>query len=140
MLPRSQIQRTPGNVASVDRIVEILATEEFASRGAFGQRICEKFGFADAWGWWQLARCLKALGVLAGRSDRVMLPPPQRPPIPSAPVRLDGPVAPPVGVPGRLDRLWGLTVELVGDHARRRIWNTLIADEHPHGLTTFTGC
>ena len=87
MVPQSQIRRTPGGAASVERIVEILATEEFTSRGAPGRRICEEFGVADARGRWQLAGCLKAPGVLAGRSDRLMLPPPRRPPIPSAPHR-----------------------------------------------------
>ena len=140
MLPRSQIQRTLGDAASIERIVEILATEEFASRGALGRRVCEEFGFADARGRWQLAGCLKALGVLAGRSDRIVLPPRQRRPIPSAPVRLDGPVAAPVGVADRVDGLRDLSVQVVGDRAHRRIWNTLIADEHPHGLTTFAGC
>ena len=46
MLPQSQIQRTLGGAASVDRIVDILAADEFTSRGAFGRQICEEFGFA----------------------------------------------------------------------------------------------
>ena len=122
MLPQPQIQRTLGGVASVDRIAAILATVEFTSRGALGRRICEEFGFADARGRRQRAGCLEAPGVLAGRSDRIVLPPPQRPPILSAPVRLDGPLAPPVGVPERLDRLRELRDQMVGDRAHRRIW------------------
>ena len=55
MLPQSQIQRPLGGAASVDRIVEILATEEFASRGAPGRWNCEEFGFADARGQWHRA-------------------------------------------------------------------------------------
>lgn len=90
MLPLSQIRRTLGGAASTERILDILATEEFMSRGAPGQRICEEFGVADARGRWQLVGCLRALGVLAGRSDRLVLPPPQRPPIPSAPRRRHG--------------------------------------------------
>ena len=140
MLPRSRIQRTLGDAASIERIVEILATEEFASRGALARRVREEFGFRDAPRRWQLAGCLKALGVLAGRSDRIVLPPRQRRPISSAPVRLEGPVAAPVGVADRVDGLRDLSVQLVGDRAHRRVWNTLIADEHPHGLTTFAGC
>ena len=90
MVPQSQIRRTPGGAASVERIVEILPTGESTSRGAPGRPICEEFGVADARGRWQLAGCLKAPGVLAGRSDRNVLPPPQRPPIPSAPRRRPG--------------------------------------------------
>ena len=33
-----------------------------------------------------------------------------------------------------------LTVSVVSERAQRQVWNTLIADEHPHGMTTFAGC
>lgn len=42
MLPLSQIRRTVGGAVSVERIVEILATEVFTGRGALGRRICEE--------------------------------------------------------------------------------------------------
>ena len=140
MLPTSQIQRTLNETASIHRVAEILAAEEFASRGALGRRVCREFGFTDGRGRPQVAGCLKALGVIARRSDRIVLPPPARSPIPRTPIRLEGPVPPPVAVPESLRALGGLTVEVVGDRTHRRLWNTLIADEHPNGLTTFAGC
>ena len=140
MLPRSQILRTLNDAASINRIAEILAREEFTTRGAVGRRVCEEFGFADARGRPQLAGCLKALNAIAARCDRVVLPLPQRPPIPSAPIRVDGSVPLPGAVAENLGELRGLSVRVVRDRAHRRIWNTLMADEHPRGLTTFAGC
>ncbi|MDE0081678.1 MAG: hypothetical protein OXT72_03400, partial [Gammaproteobacteria bacterium] len=46
----------------------------------------------------------------------------------------------PVAKPELFDHLWGLTVQMVGDRAHRRIWNTPIADKHPHGRSTLAGC
>ena len=40
----------------------------------------------------------------------------------------------------RLDRAWEPTVQMSGNRAHRRIWNILMTDENPHGLTTFADC
>ena len=90
-----------------------------------GRRACEEFGVADAQGQWRLAGWINALGVIAEPCDRILFPPPQGRPVPSATVQIDG--------------LRYLSVQVVGDRAHRRIWNTLITDEHPHALTTFAG-
>ena len=76
MRVQTQIQRTLGVPEAVVRVAAILALERFPSRMALGRRICEEFGFQDARGRWQLAGCLKALRVMAGRSQRISLPAP----------------------------------------------------------------
>ena len=129
MLPPSQIQRTLNDPGARERIVEILAREEFTSRSALGRRVCEEFGFADNRGRWQLAGCLKALSVLAAASDDMVLPARQGVPIRSTPIRLDGAVAPAVDVPARVEAVRALSVVLVAGREHRRIWNTLIAEK-----------
>ena len=42
-------------------------------------------------------------------------------------------------VPGRIAEIAGLVIEVVRARNQRRIWNTLLAQEHPHGVTTFAG-
>ena len=46
----------------------------------------------------------------------------------------------PVGVPGEVRDVEGLRLVVVEDEAQRRIWNTLLSEEHPQGTTTFVGC
>ena len=109
------------------------------SRAALGREVCAQFGFVDARGWAQLTGCLKALQVLEAEG-RVTLPAcrshPQRP----APRCLDAPVPEAVQVPGQVRDVEGLSLVVVEDEGRRRVWNTLLAMEHPHGTATFTGC
>lgn len=136
-MAQSQIQRTLN--AAIPRIAEILLQERFESRHALGRRLCEEFDFMDRRGRGQLAGCLKALRVLEQRSDAIVLPPAQRASVFSGPSLLAAPVAPPEGVPDRLAEIAGLEIVDVRSHDQRRIWNTLLAHEHPHGTTTFAG-
>ena len=46
----------------------------------------------------------------------------------------------PVGVPGEVRDVEGLRLVVVEDEAQRRVWNTLLSEEHPQGTTTFVGC
>ena len=46
----------------------------------------------------------------------------------------------PVGVPAQVRDVEGLRLVVVEDEAQRRVWNTWLATEHPHGTTTFVGC
>ncbi len=140
MLPQNQIRRTLSDSACCDRIARILSQETFESRTAAGRRICAEFGFVDSRGRLQLAGCLKALNGLAASSARIVLPPRQRPPPRPTPCRLDGLLAPAAPVPARLAEVQGLELLAVADRPQRRIWNTMIADEHPHGMTIFAGC
>ena len=137
-VPPSQILRTLRTPAAQERVGEIVAREQFASRRALGRRVCEEFGFRDSRGAWQLASCLKALNTVAA-SGGLVLPAPRTAPVHSSPSLLVGGVPAPVQVPSRLEQVRGLSVLLVTDRAHRRIWNTLIAQEHPQGMTVFAG-
>ena len=78
MRAQSQIRRTLGTAEARQRVADILAREQFASRRALGRRVCEEFDFRDRRGRPQLAGCLKALSALAARAAEIVLPPPGR--------------------------------------------------------------
>ena len=131
-----QTLRAPEAQARLEHIVAQGAGE---SRAALGREVCAQFGFVDARGSAQLTGCLKALSVL--ETERQMPLPASRPhahrPSPRC---LDAPVPVPVGVPGEVRDVEGLTLVRVEDETQRRVWNTLLATEHPQGTTTFVGC
>ena len=140
MRKQSQIRRTLGTEEAIDRIAGILTSEEFPSRRALGRRICEEFGFRDQRGRWQLAGCLKALRVLEQRSERIVLPEPAgRVKGGGTPSLLASGVHLAENVPERLEEVRGLSIQPVRERNQRRIWNTLIANEHRQGITTFAG-
>ncbi len=130
---QSQISRTLQNDVAISRIAAILAQEKFASRSAFGRRVCEDFAFYSAAGRPQLAGCMKALATLSDRVPDIVLPPPRAPAVNNRPRQLDCDVPAPVGVAD-------LHVQLIDRSPDRAVWNTLIGREHPHGMTTFAGC
>ena len=140
MFAQNQIARTLGDAAAQARIAGILAQESFVSRHAVGRRLCDEFGFFDARGRPQLAGCLTALTALEARSEGITLPAPQAPAVRPGPHILEAPVSPVREVPNRLAEIEDLEVVPVASRAERRIWNTLIAHEHPQGITTFAGC
>ena len=140
MFAQNQIARTLGDAAAQARIAGILAQESFVSRHAVGRRLCDEFGFFDARGRPQLAGCLTALTALEARSEGITLPAPQAPAVRPGPHILEAPVSPVREVPNRLAEIKDLEVVPVASRAERRIWNTLIAHEHPQGITTFAGC
>ncbi len=140
MRAQSQIQRTLGRAEAVDRIAGILASEQFPSRRALGRRICAEFGFQDALGRWQLAGCLKALNVLAQRTERIVLPRPKKGvPRGRKPYRLVSGVGLAEHLPPRLEQVRELSVQRVDGPGRRAVWNTLIEREHRQGMTIFAG-
>jgi len=126
--------------AAVARIASILSHESFDSRSALGRRICEEFSFFDARGRPRLSGCMKALGALAERVPLITLPPSAAPAVKGGPRLVEAGVPEPDGVPAQLSRIEGLRIDLVARSAERALWNTLIAREHPHGMTTFAGC
>ena len=139
-MSQSQISRTLRDETAVARIASILSQERFDSRSALGRRICEEFSFADARGRPQLAGCMKALGALAERVPDIVLPPPKASAVERRPRLLSTDVPEPEGVPAHPTRIRDLGIAAVADAADRALWNTLIAREHPHGMTTFAGC
>ena len=138
-MAQSQISRTLRDEAAVSRISAILSQERFDSRSDLGRRICEEFSFIDVRGRPQLAGCMKALGALAGRVPGIALPPPRAPAIRNRPRQLEADVPEPEPVPAHPARIRDLEVIVVANAAHRTLWNTLIAREHPHGMTTFAG-
>ena len=139
-MAQSQIIRTLRDEASIARLASILSGESFDSRSALGRRVCEEFSFFDARGRPRLAGCMKALGVLAESVPEITLPPPAAPAVKGGPRLVAAGVAEPEGVPPHPSRIEGLCIDLVARPAERAVWNTLIAREHPHGMTTFAGC
>ncbi len=122
------------------RIASILSHESFDSRSALGRRICEEFSFLDARGRPRLAGCMKALVVLAESVPSITLPPPAAPAVKGGPRLVEAGVPEPAGVPAHQSLIEDLCIDLVARPAERAVWNTLIAREHPHGMTTFAGC
>ena len=139
-MAQSQISRTLRDEAAVSRIAAILSQETFDSRSALGRRICTEFSFVDATGRLQVAGCMKALAALADTVPCIVLPPPRSPAVTNRPRQLDADIPEPAGVPSHPAGIGDLTVQVVTTTPDRTLWNTLIAREHPHGMTTFAGC
>ena len=139
-MAQSQISRTLRDEAAVSRIAGLLSRERFDSRSALGRRICEEFSFLDARGRPRLAGCMKALGVLAESLPGLTLPPPQAPAVKGGPRLVEAGVPEPEGVAPHPARIESLRIDPVAKPAERALWNTLVAREHPHGITTFAGC
>ena len=136
---QSQILQTLRAPESQARLEPIVAHGAFESRAALGREVCAQFGLVDARGSAQLTGCLKALEVLEAERA-IVLPAPRPHPQRPAPRCLDAPVPAPVDVPGEVRDVEGLRLVLVEDDAQRPVWNTLLAEEHPQGTTTFVGC
>ena len=138
-MAQSQISRTLRDEAARLRIVAILSQERFDSRRAFARRICGEFSFVDTRGRLQLAGCMKALATLARASPEIVLPAP-RAAVANRPRQLEAAVDEPVDVPRHPARIRDLDIRMVTQRCEREVWNTLMAHEHPHGMTTFAGC
>ena len=122
-----------------DQLRELLAAAEFDSRTDLSRRVCEQFDFRDARGRLQIAGCQKVLRALQAKG-LLVLPAPLAAAPDRTPIQLAAPLPAPAAVPERLAALGALQLSLVTKRAERAIWNTLIAREHPHGMTTFAGC
>ncbi len=139
-MAQSQISRTLRGATERARVAAILSQEQFDSRRALGRRVCEEFSFVDPLGRLQVAGCVKALAALAREGSDIVLPPPGGPAIDNTPRVLATDVPEPVAVPAHPAAIEDLRITLVATRSDRDLWNTLIAREHPHGLTTFAGC
>ena len=139
-MAQSQISRTLRGATQRARIAAILSQEQFDSRRALGRRVCEEFSFIDATGRLQVAGCMKALAALAEAVPDIVLPPRGAPVLDNTARQLATDVAEPVGVPAHPAQIDDLQITVVATRSDRALWNTLIAREHPHGMTTFAGC
>ena len=128
-----------GNLARLRDVLDGAVSQGVGSLGQVADRVCEAFYFRDGRGRWQRASCCRALSDLQA-AGHVSLPAGQ-------PARgvggrarvLPHPVAPAVDVPGTVDEVGGLTLVLVETGEQRRVWNTLMAHEHPRGAGPFVG-
>ena len=107
--------------------------------GSLTERVCEAFDLRDGRGGLQRASCHQALRALEA-GGHVSLPPPRpRGGAGRKPRELVHPVAAPDGVPGEVGEVRDLELVRVDTDVRRRIWNTLMAREHPRGAGPFVG-
>ena len=139
-MARSQISRMSRSASGRERLSSLLSQESFGSRRALGRRVCEEFSFVDALGRLQVSGCLKALAGLAEDDPGIILPAPLMPAVVNTPRQLESGVAEPVGVPDHPSRIRELDLVVVATPHERGVWNTLMAREHPHGMTIFAGC
>ena len=109
------------------------------SLGQVADRVCEAFDFRDGRGRWQRASCRRALSDLQAAGE-VSLPAGQGARGGGGRARVfPHPLAPAVDVPGTVGAVAGLTLALVETDEQRRVWNTLMAHEHPRGAGPFVG-
>ena len=105
--------------------------------GLLTERVCEAFGLRDGRGRLQRASCHRALRALEA-GGHVSLPAPQQCGR-RRPREVVGPVARPEGVADEVGKVGGLELVRVDSDAQLRIWNTLMAHEHPRGAGPFVG-
>ena len=139
MWMQNRINQTLNSPDALPLLERILSQAQRETRSEVGRRVCAAFDLVDGRGRLQLAGCLKALRALAD-AETIVLPAPRRAAPANTPVRHEGPVPAPVDVPGGVAAIGDLAVVAVESRADRKVWNTLIADEHPRGLATFAGC
>ena len=128
-----------GNLARLRDVLDGAVSQGIGSLGQVADRVCEVFDFRDGRGRWQRASCCRALADLAA-AGHVSLPAGQ-------PARGGGcrarvlphAVAPAVDVPSTVGEVADLTLALVETDEQRRVWNTLMAHEHPRGAGPFVG-
>ena len=137
---QNQVGRSlQANLARLRDVLDSAASQGTTSLGQVADCVCDAFDLRDGRGRRQRASCCKALGALE-TTGHISLPPPRRY---RAGVRrprvLAHRVAPAHDVPGEVGELRELTLVRVETDAQRRVWNTLMAHEHPRGAGPFVG-
>ncbi len=123
---------------AVPEVSATVAAHRDKSRRALAGMVCDQFRLVDARGEKRLAGCMKALRVLHSE-EQIALPPPQVK-LPIAKPRLLGkPVPEAVDVPADVREIEDFEIVRVDSAQDRAIWNTLMDEEHPRGVTTFAG-
>ena len=128
-----------GNLTRLREVLDEAVSQGVEGLGQVADRICEAFDFRDGRGRWQRASCSAALADLEA-AGHVSLPRgrPARGGV-RGPRVLPHPVAPAVDVPGTVGEVRDLALVRVETDEQRRIWNTLMAQEHPRGAGPFVG-
>jgi len=135
-----RIKHTLGQPGNLEQICQKLQEGHVKNRSALANQLCGEFGFLDPRGQKQVGTCLKALRDLereghftlpaAGLTGRHAKPSPRR---------LVEAVPPPQDVPAAAGEVKGLELVLVETEAQIRIWNELMAREHPQGAGPLVG-
>lgn len=133
---QTQVKRTLSQ--AIDYVRKRLGRTAFRHRTAVAEALCAEFGFYDARGAPQRGSCLKALRDLEA-AGAFTLPAPRTTTGPKVPRRLEAPVALPEAVPAQAGEVQGLRLELVTTAAQMRVWNELMAREHPRGAGPLVG-
>jgi len=137
-----QIKRTLSAPESIEMIHWLLAEGIHANRAALVQATCSRFGFVDARGLAQTAGCLKALRELEP-AGHFALPASGcggcRPGQAGSARRLRHPVPEPHDVPAAAGDVQGLRLVNVQSLDELRLWNELMACEHPQGPGPLVG-
>ena len=137
---QSQVGRSlRGDLTRLREVLDGAIAQGVQGLGQVADRVCEAFDFRDGRGRWQRASCSAALADLEA-AGYVSLPRdrPSRGGV-RGPRVLPQPVAPPVDVPATVGEVRDLALVRVETDEQRRIWNTLMAHEHPRGAGPFVG-
>ena len=140
MEAQSQIKRTLSQPQSIDSIRRLLADGLHATRSSLAKAACSVFGFFDASGQAQSAGCVKALRELeqAGHFVLPTVEPSGRGQGKTA-RRLEAPVPAPLNVPAQAGEVRGLALIKVETLDQMRLWNEMMAGEHPQGAGPLVG-
>ena len=137
-----QIKRTLAAPESIVAIRRLLVDDLHASRSALVRATCKHFGFVDARGRAQTAGCVKALRELEHAGHFVLPaagPRGRRPGQLGSARRLNAPVPEPHDLPALAGDVRGLTLVKVQTLEQLRLWNELMAREHPQGTGPLVG-
>ena len=138
MQQQNRILETVSSPEGLTRVSALMSAESFSHRTAVADRVCKAFGFSDARGRQQRAGCLKALRALDAKGC-IALPAPRHRGGGGQPRGLGQAVAAPSGVPDRVNEVEDLVLILVSSAEQRRVWNELMAREHPQGAARHVG-
>lgn len=135
---QNQIKRTLNQPSALTWIVDRLAQGDAPHRTALARRVCDHFAFRDGRGRAQVSGCLRALRELEA-AGHFALPEALTRPGAGGVRRLSAPVPPAVEIPPRAGDVKGLCLVRVDSDEHRRIWNELMAREHPQGAGPLVG-
>ena len=128
-----------GNLTRLRAVLDGSVLQGIHGLGQVADRVCKAFDFRDGRGRWQRASCcaaladLEAAGHVSLSRGRPSCGGVWRPRV------LPHPVAPAAEVPGTVGEVRDLALVRVETDEQRRVWNTLMAHEHPRGAGPFVG-
>jgi hypothetical protein len=140
MIKQNQIKRTLEQPAAIEAIQCLLASQQVTNRTRLAEQVCTQYNLRDPRGRLQRAGCLRALRELES-VGYFTLPPHrnQRRRKAREPQRLPAPVAMPTDVPAQAGEVLGLALVPVDTLEQMRVWNELMAGEHPRGAGPLVG-